>query len=396
MRGSVVDDAGEPIPGVEITVTSEELSSFDQSLETNKRGEFRLRFQPTHAQYLFQFLFEKPGYESFTQPYSPSVTQAMDERFVMHAAESQVVESHGDLAAVVTGSSNLAVEAFNDGLTAQLEGDLATARARLEEALAADATLRPAHIALAQVLLDQREYEASVAAADGALALSGGRAEPLRVKQQALRALGRDEEADAVATEMAAAEGSEALARRHYNEGGEAFQAGDQETALALFRQAAELDPSLVDAHHAIAVIEYAKEDYEAAAAAAETALARGSDDVRTLRVLYDAYDALGRTEELFDIAPRLAAVDPDFGGSKLVEQAAHLWNAGQAERAVSLSRLALSIDPTLGKPYYFIGLAHLSAGENAEARAALQEFVDRAPDDPEAGTAREMLAYVE
>ena len=31
------------------------------------------------------------------------------------------------------------------------------------------------------------------------------------------------------------------------------------------------------------------------------------SEDVRTLRVLYDAYDALGRHEELTSIAPRLA-----------------------------------------------------------------------------------------
>ena len=75
-------------------------------------------------------------------------------------------------------------------------------------------------------------------------------------------------------------------------------------------------------------------------------ALALGSEDVRTLRVLYDAYDALGRTEELTEIAPRLAAVDPDFGGSKLVEQAAELWNAGQADKAASLARLALAIEP--------------------------------------------------
>lgn len=396
-RGAVVDEAGEPIAGVEITVTSEELSSFNQSLTTNQRGEFRLRFQPTHLQYVFQFLFEKPGYESFIQPVSPSITQeARDRQFVMQQGETQVVESHGDLAAVVTGSSSFAVEAFNTGLAAQRAGDLATARARYEEAIAADADLGPAHVALAQVLLDQQEYAAALASADRALALTTARAEALRVQHQALRALGRHEEADAVATQMAAAEGSEALARRHYNEGGEAFQAGDQETALARFREAAGLDPSLVDAHHAIGVIELAKGNHEAAAAAAETALAMGSDDVRTLRVLYDAYDALGRTEELAQIAPRLAAVDPDFGGSKLVEQAAELWNAGQAERAVALSRLALTIDPSLGKAYYFIGLAHLSDGENAEAKAALQRFLDMAPDDPEASTAREMLSYVE
>lgn len=125
-------------------------------------------------------------------------------------------------------------------------------------------------------------------------------------------------------------------------------------------------------------------------------ALSLGSEDVRTLRVLYDAYDALGRHDELTSIAPRLAAVDPDFGGAKLVEQAAELWNAGQADKAASLARQALAIDPNLPKSYYFIGLDHLSRGENAEARAALQKFIDMAPDDPEAATAGEMLGYIE
>ena len=112
--------------------------------------------------------------------------------------------------------------------------------------------------------------------------------------------------------------------------------------------------------------------------------------------MLYDAYDALGRTEELTEIAPRLAAVDPDFGAPKLLEQAAALWNGGQADRAVALSKLALSMDPELAKAHYFIGLDHLGRGENIEARAALERFIDLAPEDPEAATAREMLAYIE
>lgn len=396
LRGTVVDSGGNPIPGVQVTVTSEELSSFRKTLTTDGKGQFRLRFQQSQTQYQFGFLFEKPGYESFTVPLSPSATQQMREQWVMEAGETRVVEVHGDLASVVTGSSNVAIAAFNAGLTAQREGDLGSARTRYEEALAADPELGPAQIALAQILLDQGEYEPAARAADRALELTTSRADALRVKHQALRALGRSEEADAVGVELAEAEGAVASARRIYNEGGEAFQAGDKVTALAKFRQAAELDPSITDAHHAIATLELANGNHEASAAAAEKALAMGSEDIRTLRVLYDAYDALGRTEELTEIAPRLAAVDPDFGGSKLLEQAADLWNGGQAEKAVALSRLALSMDPNLAKAYYFIGLQHLSNEENAEAKAALGKFVEMAPDDPEAATAKEMMAYIE
>ncbi len=396
LRGTVVDSKQNPISGVQVTVTSEELTSFRKSFTTDQRGQFKLRFQQTHYQYRFEILFEKPGYQSFTAPMSPSATQKMREQWVMDEAETRVVESHGDLGAVVTGSSNQAIAAFNAGLAAQREGDLATARGKYEEALAADPELAPAQMSLAQVLLDAEEYAPAVQAADRALTMPVSRAEALRVKYQALRALGKGEEAEVISAELAEADGAVASAKRLYNEGGLAFQAGDKETALAKFQQAAELDASLTDAHHAIATLELAKGNHEASASAAETALSLGSEDIRTLRVLYDAYDALGRTDQLAEIAPRLAAVDPDFGGPKLLEQAASLWNAGQTDKAVALSRLALSMDSSLAKAYYFIGLAHLSGGENAEAKAALGKFVEMAPEDPEAGTAKEMMAYIE
>ena len=396
LKATIVDEGGNPISGVLVTVTTEQQASYRKTMTTNKKGSFTLRFQGNQLQNVYNLLFEKAGYQSFTVPLSPSSIQQMREEWVMEKGEAKVVESHGDLGAVVTGSSNAAVEAFNNGLTAQKEGDLATARSQYEAALAEDSTLSPAQMALTQVLLDLNEYAAAVEAADRALEMPVSRADVLRVKYQALRALGRGEEAEAVSAELAEAEGAASSALRIYNEGGVAFQAGDKDTALAKFQQAAELDPTLTDAHHAIATLQFGKGNYDESAAAAEKALAMGSEDIRTLRVLYDAYDALGRTEQVAEIAPRLPAVDPDFGGPKLLEQAAGLWNAGQAEKAVELSRLALSMDASLGKAYYFIGLHHLSSGENAEAKAALGKFVEMMPDDPEAQTAREMMSYIE
>ncbi len=396
LRGIVVDAEQNPIAGVRVTVTSEQMGSYRKQLTTTDKGEFKLRFQANQAQYVFQFLFEKAGFQSFTQPLSPTMTRAMREKYVMDPAQSQVVESHGDLSAVITGSSSAAIDAFNKGLAAQRAGDLAAARVSLEEALAADPSLTSAYIALAQVLFDENDYSEALAAADSALEFVPGGVDALRVRYQALRALGQGKEAGGVALQLEAAEGAVAAARLLYNEGGEAFQAGDRETALVKFRRAAELDPTLMDAHHAIATLELAQGNHGASAAAAEKALGLGSEDVRTLRVLYDAYDALGRTDELLDIAPRLAAVDPEFGGAKLIEQASEMWNAGQAERAVSLSRLALVIDPSLAKAYYFLGLDQLSKGNNEEARTALEKFISLAPDDAEAPTAREMLTFIE
>lgn len=393
-RGVVTDENETPLEGVQITITSEERPKYQKILLTDDEGEFDLRFRFT--QYRYKFLFEKPGFQSFTQELSPTATRMMKEEFEMKEMESEVVESHGDLGSVVTGSSNAAIEAFNAGLDAQKEGELETAKLKFQEATDEDPTLGPAYVGLAQVLFELEEHEGAVEAADLALETKVSRNEPLRIKFQALRALDRDEEAEAIASQLEEAKGDAAAAKRIYNDAAQLFQAGDKDAALAKFQQAAEKDPSLQDAHHAIATIQLGKGNYAEAAESAETALDLGSEDVRTLRVLYDAYDALGRMEELTDIAPRLAAVDPEFGGPKLVEQAAALWNNGQADEAVQLARLALSIDPDLAKPHYFIGLSHLSAGENEDAKRELQLFIDRAPEDPEAPAAKEMLSYIE
>ena len=396
LRGTVVDTEGRPLAGVQVTVTSEELPSFHETLMTDEDGRFKIRFLSNQSQYGFELLLEKPGYQSFSQAFVPSSMRVMREEYVLEEAETRTVERHGDLASVVSGSSNAAVQAFNEGLSAQREGDLDTARSKFEEAITADPSLGPAQVSLSQVLFDRKEYDRAVDSADRALELGFGRVEALRVKYQALRALGKQDEAEGVAAELESEEDAVASARRIYNEGGEAYQAQDLDTALEKFRQAAELDPSLVEAHHAIATLQLARGRHQEAAAAAETALALGSDDIQTLRVLYDAYQSLGRFEELTEIAPRLAAVDPEFGGAKLVEQAAEHWNAGRTDAAVALARQALAIDPELAKAYYFLGLDHLSKGENAEAREALETFLELAPDDPEAATAREMLGYIE
>ncbi len=395
LQGLVVDSDHEPIQGVRITITADQLAKYRESHTSDKRGKFMVRFNTTQLQYQFTMLFEKSGYQSFKQPVNPSATNRMKETYVMDRAETQVVESLGDLGSVVSGSSNVAVDAFNEGLTAQKAGDFALAQTKYEEALAADEDLGPAHVALAQVHLDLRQYEVAIQRAEKALTLPINRADALQVKYQALAALGRDAESDAVLEELKTAEDAAASARLVYNEGGEAFNAKDHETALAKFEEAAALDPSLTDAHHAIATLKMAKGDYEAAAVSAEKALDLGSENVNTLRVLYEAYDALGRLDELTEIAPRLAAVDPEFGGAKLVEQAAQLWNSGQGDKAVALSRQALAIDAGLAKAYYFIGLDHLSNERNDEARSALEKFIAMAPDDSDALTAKEMLNYI-
>jgi tetratricopeptide (TPR) repeat protein len=156
------------------------------------------------------------------------------------------------------------------------------------------------------------------------------------------------------------------------------------------------MNPSLFDAHHAIATILVHRGDHAGAAEAANRALQLKPDDPRTLRVAYDSYRGVGDSERATEIAQRLAAVDAEFGAVGLLQQGGELFNAGDVEGARGLLEQALALDPGLGKAHYLLGLCALSAGDYPQAKQHLTRFLELDPDAAEAATAREMLGAIE
>jgi tetratricopeptide (TPR) repeat protein len=218
----------------------------------------------------------------------------------------------------------------------------------------------------------------------------------LRVRYQALLGLGRRDEAEEAKAELRKAEGLSTTAKSLYNEGSKAYQEQDLDTALAKFREAAAKDPSLFDAHHAMATILIHRGEHAAAAEAAERALQLSPEDPRTLRVAYDAYRGVGDRERAAEIAGRLAAADPEFGAVGLLQQGGDLFNTGDVEGARGLLEQALALDPSLSKAYYLLGLCALSSGDYAQAKQRLARFLELDPDAADAPTAREMLGAIE
>ena len=327
--------------------------------------------------------------------FQPKSTEAMREEFAMDTAAPEMVSSTDEsLAEIEVG--NAAINAYNKGLAAQRSGDLLTARNLLEESLTAQEDLGVAQIVLAQVLLSQGEYELAAQHAERGLELQPGSLDSMQVCYDAYRALGQSERADAMSTALNSAQDAAVAALRLYNEGGEAFASGDKDTALAKFQEAAKLDPSIFDAHHAVATILVERGEFEAAAISVETALSLKPSEARTLRVAYDTYRELGRSEELGDIATRLAEVDPEFGAVGLLQQGNSLFQSGAASQAKPLMEQALALDPTLAKAHYLLGLVLVNEGDNAGAKRHFEAFVSMAPDDPDAASAQAMLEYLE
>lgn len=392
-RGEVVDEAGTPLAGVSVTVTSADLPTFTEQLETNKRGVFTLQVARVEPTYTLQLT--KPGYRSLKADIQIKATEMQRETYTLSVVAGEEAAATEPTPAAST-AVNAAIESFNAGLRAQRAGDLATARTRFEEALAEDDSLAPAHIALAAVYLDLGQHEQALASADRGLELRPADREALRVRYEALRGLGRRDEAEAAQAALKEAEGESATAKRIYNEGSEAYQAQDLDQALAKFQEAARMDPSLFDAHHAIATILVHRGEFAEAVDAAERVLQLAPDDPSALRLGYDVYNGVGDAERAAEIAGRLATVDPEFGAVGLLEEGNSRFTAGDVEGARAILEQALAVDPDLAKAHYLLGLCEVNAGNNEAAQRHLSRFLELEPDAPDAEAARQMLSAIE
>lgn len=180
-----------------------------------------------------------------------------------------------------------------------------------------------------------------------------------------------------------------------FNEGAAAAARGELESARQKFEAALELDPGLAAAHAALAGVLLRQGRHAEAAAAAERTLALDPGNEHAPKIRYEAYRALGDEVKAEEARAALAAVDPRLAAADLYRQGAEAYNAGRMDVARDLLERAVAADPGRARAHYLLGLCYLNAGQNAEAKAAIEKFLELAPDDPDAATAREMLGYL-
>ncbi|MFN7941684.1 MAG: tetratricopeptide repeat protein [Thermoanaerobaculia bacterium] len=180
-----------------------------------------------------------------------------------------------------------------------------------------------------------------------------------------------------------------------YNEGAEASQQNDYETAKAKFVEALTLDPTLEAAASALAGVYYIQKDWTKAVEAAERALLIDPQDRRSLNVRFEAYKALGNTEKMKEASAALATADPESAARNLYNQGVQLYNAGKLAEALPLFEQAVAAFPKHGKAHYMLGLCYVNGGDTAKAKSELETFLSLAPDDSDAPSAREMLQYL-
>lgn len=390
LRGTVEDGNGDPIEGVQVTLVSEPGGTH-LTTETNAKGRFRLMIvDPTHPPYFLKI--EKEGYQPLEEEVQLRANDVTSWGAVM--APSQAPPSPDEEAEGTAAGDPEAVSLYNEGAKLYNEGLIAEAVAKFEEAVTIDPSLLPAHRILADLYAGRNRHEDALHAAERILELAPGDPDAALVRYDALQGLDRDEEARQALEELVKIGDSGEVAKRLYNQAVQQQKRDDEAEALALFRQSVDLDPELAPAWSAIAGIELARNQPQAAVEAAAKLLELRPGDNEALTIQYEAYQMMGQTEKAQEVLAQMNAgtQDPDT----LYRRGVALFNASNYEQAVATLRQAVEMEPGLAGAHYTLGLALINRGDQEAALRHLRRFLELAPDHPDAESARQMVQYLE
>jgi tetratricopeptide (TPR) repeat protein len=386
VKGTIVDENGEPVPGVSITITSERIA-FDETLESDQKGRFVVMFVDASERY--EFRFEKDGYQPTVVDFKPAVGANLRQEFRMPTQSASDVRG----GAVTEQRVDPALEPFNEGVEAVRAGDLDLAESKFEEARKISPNRPEPYTALASLYVDQGRADEAMAMAKKALELHPEAVRPLLVLYDVYTSRGEDEKADEALARLKSMGGTEA-ALRIYNAGAQAAIEGDVETAMRLLTQATEADPGLAAAHGALASIYLGLGEHSQAIAAADEALAADPQFHKVYRVKYDAHRALGDEEGAQQAFELMSSADPAGTAEVLYQKGKTLFEAGNTGEAMNALERAVSLDAANARAHYMLGLCYLNASRSDEAKTHLEKFLELAPDDPEAANAQAMLDY--
>lgn len=381
----VLDPEGNPVEGAVVQAVSEELGNFDKSGETNKKGQWVLSV--VDATKIYQISVKAEGYPEYLLEIKPRIRDTITEEVRLESAAPPPSTE---------GVLTPAQQAFNAGVEASQADDVATSKAKFQEALALDKSLHLAHLALAGIYYDEKNFETALAEIEALLEADPRNARGLRILYEVHSALGNKNEAKAALRLLSEIDSSGDAAAALYNEGVAAYRVGDNEVAKQSFLQALEVQPDLYPAIKALAQINFKDGDFATAAQRVEKLLEVEPENETYLRMRWEAYRMLGDEEKEKEAFLALADKDPKVMIKDIMEEGAKLFEGGDTAAAQERFEQVLLIDPDHPRAHYRMGLILVSSDPEA-AKGHFTKFLELAPEtDPERGTAQEMLSYLQ
>ena len=389
--GTITNPEGKPIQGIKITVTRPG-TNYKQEKVTDKNGKFTLIILDATQEYVLRM--EKEGYDPYEETIKPKPEDVLRLSYTLAEVAPQQPAGPSEEEIQKLEGKNQAITAFNDGVSLLQANNLAGAAAKFEEATKLDPALAPAHGALAEVYSEQKKHAEALASADRYLELEPGNVRALRVRFDAIRALGDKEKLGPALDALVAADKSRETAVRLYNLGAEASRTGDRDGAVGYLKRAIEIDPTLDQAYTAMGQVLIVKKSYKEAIEAVDPLLARNPNNLEALTIRFEALKSSGDKAGAAKAQEAMKAAQSAMNPDDLFKQGVALYNANNMAGAVDAFKMALTVNPKHAKSHYMLGLAYAGT-DAAKAKEHLEKFLELAPDDPDAAQAKEMLSYL-
>ncbi|MCH9648713.1 MAG: tetratricopeptide repeat protein [Deltaproteobacteria bacterium] len=377
-----VDEQGEAIEGVQLTITSPDDPNFRQQISSNGKGVIAFEMTNAAANYLYQF--DKEGFERQITTMEIQAGKKVEVQVVLPSANS------------AGAKRRRASELYNQGVEAFNAGEKTKSAGLFQQSAEADDTLAEPRIGLAEVAFGLGDWDTAAGAAQQALAIDETSLAAQRVLFEASLALHDEEKLAGALERIRGTELAGGAAVLVYNDGVAALKAPEPDRAALRFQQAIRLDPALAVAHAALASAHYNRQDFETCLTTVDHLLTLEPQNPRGLRLRYMAAEALGKAELAGQALSALEAVDPKASGELLYSRADAAFKNGNLDSAKQLLTRILTVDPEHIEANYTLGLCHLNGGNNAEARKQLERVIQLAPDSQQARDAQEMLQFVQ
>lgn len=239
LQGTVIDEAGNPVAGVKVTITTEALATYHQEAETNAKGAFNVAL--LDATKVYRYKFEKAGFAPYEEEIKIGIGQNERRTFKLLSVAAAAAQGLGGV--------DPAVEAFNAGAEAFNQGDTSTAITKMEEALQLNPQLVAAHAGLAQIHLQAGRAAEAAGAAERAVAIDPAHVMALKIAIEAYGQLGDSAKAGVAAAALAAADPA-AASGTSFNRGVELYNGGQTAEAIPEFESALTADPANAKAHY--------------------------------------------------------------------------------------------------------------------------------------------------